>query len=113
MNESNTNQVQTSTKPASNEEIQRQLSEYLNKFIDLVPNLKNFHNQEPTKSSMHLPSDLLKHATNEKLCEYAQELESLKNLDINAAKDLSDLQILQSVLDYISDLKHSILNETK
>jgi hypothetical protein len=112
MNESSTNQLQASTKSASNEEIQRQLSEYLNKFIDLVPNLKNFHNQEPTKSSINLPNELLKHATNEKLCEYAQELESLKNLEINSANDLSDLQILQSVLDYISDLKQSILNET-
>lgn len=36
-----------------------------------------------------------------------QQLESLQNLDINS-KTISDLQILQSVLDYIRDLKSKV-----
>ena len=79
-----------------------QLQEQLIKFIELVPNLKNLNKEEKIKSI---------------LCSATQQLnapestssltQSLQNLEINS-KSISDLQILQSILDYIGDLQERV-----
>lgn len=92
----------------SNEESKLQLQEYLIKLIELVPDLKHqqqlqalSHRGSTTESGEQKDNDSLNTSFN---C-----LEQLGNLDLNNSKEISDLQILQSVLDYIVDLKTKIL----
>jgi hypothetical protein len=76
----------------------RQLHEQLNKFIELVPHLKQINNAERIKDilcSADSPASNIN--------------QSLQNLDLNS-KNISDLQILQSILDYITDLQEKAYN---
>lgn len=70
-----------------------QLHEQLSKFIDLVPHLKQI-NTETKRTSQNDTVNLN---------------QNLQNLDINS-KSISDLQILQSILDYITDLQDKANN---
>jgi hypothetical protein len=76
----------------------RQLHEQLNKFIELVPHLKQINNAERIK-------DILCSADSPA----SNISQSLQNLDLNS-KNISDLQILQSILDYITDLQEKAYN---
>jgi len=82
-----------------------QLEEYLNKFIHLVPHLKQIDQEEKIKKIL-FSSQIL---NEQQQLSYAQQIESLQNLDINS-KSISDLQILQSVLDYIVDLQNKVIS---
>ncbi len=79
------------------DETKLQLEEYLIKLIDLVPNLKQ---QQQTNNGSSSNADSSSTSIN--------YLEQLSNLDLNS-KEISDLQILQSVLDYIGDLRAEIV----
>ena len=70
-----------------------QLQEQLSKFIDLVPHLKQI-NTEKKRTSQNDSVSLS---------------QNLQNLDLNS-KSISDLQILQSILDYITDLQDKAYN---
>lgn len=85
-----------------------QFNEYLNKLMQLVPNLKdeqlrNIINTTGSASSPQLPAN------------YMQQLERIQHLSLAAnngeamANNISDLEILQSVMDYIVDLQEKIL----
>ncbi len=76
----------------------RQLHEQLNKFIELVPHLKQINNTDKIKDilcSSGSPSSSLS--------------QGLQSLDLSS-KSISDLQILQSILDYITDLQDKAYN---
>lgn len=85
------------------------LEKYLAKLIELVPDLKEIDRGEKIRrilfSSKH-------DTTEESVCESegntSSALDGFENLDLNAAKSISDLQILQSVLDYIRDLQSKV-----
>lgn len=85
-------------------EDQIELQEYLTKFIELVPNLKQIK-QEENLNKITFSSNATESSQSQQ--NYLQQLENLQNLDLNS-KTLSDLQILQSVLDYIVDLKSKV-----
>lgn len=82
-----------------------QLEEYLSKFIDLVPHLKQIDQEEKIKKILFSSQKI----NDQQQLTYAQQIESLQNLDINS-KSISDLQILQSVLDYIVDLQNKVVS---
>jgi hypothetical protein len=71
-----------------------QLQEQLSKFIELVPHLKEINSTERIKNILADPTNLT---------------QNLENLDINS-KGISDLQILQSIMDYIMDLQDKAYN---
>lgn len=95
---------------ATIDEDYNQLHPYLVKFIELVPGLKEIDRIEKIET-------ILQH-TNTNSGSIGQQLESFQNLDLNEGGSggdtvtrtttLSDLQILQSVLDYIRDLKSKV-----
>ncbi len=85
-----------------------ELNKYLNKLVELVPYLKN--NSLLTTTTLSRTAD----ETNASLLE---KLENFKYLNIHASDnhlksqdnlELSELQILQSALDYIGDLQEEI-----
>lgn len=76
-----------------------QMNEYLVKFISLVPNLKQIDQEEKIDKILY---------SSEHSANLMQQIEDLQNLDLNSSKTISDLQILQSVLDYIVDLKSKV-----
>lgn len=76
-----------------------QLNEYLVKFISLVPNLKQIDQEEKIDRILY---------SSDNSANLMQQIEDLQNLDLNTSKTISDLQILQSVLDYIVDLKSKV-----
>ncbi|CAF0973907.1 unnamed protein product [Brachionus calyciflorus] len=78
-----------------------QMNEYLIKFISLVPNLKQI-DQEEKIDKISYSSDVDNSAN------LITQIENLQNLNLNNSKTISDLQILQSVLDYIVDLKSKV-----
>ena len=86
-----------------------ELHEYLNKFIELVPNLKELNQQEKIKKilcSIQLQNcNSQLQALPQQEQSLHQQLDSLKNLEISPVSSITDLQILQSVLDYILELK--------
>jgi hypothetical protein len=85
-----------------------QLQEQLVKFIELVPNLKQINKEERIKHILNSATQRndLADANNG----LTQSLEStLQNLELNS-KGISDLQILQSILDYINDLQEKAYN---
>lgn len=92
----------TTTATPTPEEANPQLENYLAKLIELVPDLKEIDREEKIKRILHSTSQTDAAAT------ISQQLEGFQNLDLNSAKTISDLQILQSVLDYIRDLQSKI-----
>lgn len=76
-----------------------QMNEYLIKFISLVPNLKQIDQEEKIDKILY---------SSQNSANLMQQIEDLQNLDLNSSKTISDLQILQSVLDYIVDLKSKV-----
>lgn len=120
--------MDSSVRNASSIEEVTQLEEYLIKFIELVPNLKEINkeekinrilfspdaNEESDQTITHLDQnkkDGQSEQQQQNQCHessnYTQHLENLQNLEIST-KTISDLQILQSVLDYIVDLKAKV-----
>lgn len=120
--------MDSSVRNASSIEEVTQLEEYLIKFIELVPNLKEINkeekinrilfspdaNEESDQTITHLDQnkkDGQSEQQHQNQCHessnYTQHLENLQNLEIST-KTISDLQILQSVLDYIVDLKAKV-----
>jgi hypothetical protein len=83
----------------STDETKTQLQEYLIKLIELVPNLKQQQRMNALNSN---ENGATPNAAN------MSYLDQLGNLDLNT-KEISDLQILQSVLDYIGDLRAEIV----
>jgi short-subunit dehydrogenase involved in D-alanine esterification of teichoic acids len=96
--ENSVNGISTSNTSLSSDETKTQLQEYLIKLIELVPNLKQQHQMNLNAANRDETA-----ASSSYTC-----LEQLSNLDLNT-KEISDLQILQSVLDYIGDLKAEIV----
>ncbi len=94
----------------SNDEM-KELCKYLNKFIELVPNLKQMDRQDKIKKilcsiQLNQANDQPQHHHHHhQPVNYQNHLDSLENLEITPSKSISDLQILQSVLDYILELK--------
>ena len=92
------------------DETKTQLQEYLIKLIELVPNLK-----QQQQIATHINGNTSIQSDSRQLSAVASNfscLEQLDNLDLNS-KELSDLQILQSVLDYIVELKAEIFSAEK
>ena len=116
-----------------------QLHEYLLKFVQLVPHLQEINREEKIHSilsssaaaanataSSSSPSASLASLNRQYASSllsptsspvahanslpYAQQLDGLQNLNLNSATSISDLQVLQSVLDYIADLKSKVGN---
>jgi hypothetical protein len=100
------------TSNINQEETLRQLNEYLNKFIEMVPNLKQMDQREKVKRILFsiqasTPSDERNDVNNVGVVQ--DQLDSFKSLQITPkTTSLSELQILQSVLDYILELKCSL-----
>ena len=78
-----------------------ELQEYLVKLIELVPHLQEENIKKISYSDKGANEQQTLQAT------YCQQLENLQNLDISS-KSISDLQILQSVLDYIVYLQDKV-----
>ena len=97
-----TTSTTTTTATPTPDEANPQLENYLAKLIELVPDLKEIDREEKIKRILHSTSQTDAAAT------ISQQLEGFQNLDLNSAKTISDLQILQSVLDYIRDLQSKI-----
>ena len=115
-NKENVNSNCDDTSNINQEETLRQLNEYLNKFIEMVPHLKQMDQREKVKrilfsiqsSSAQTPQP--PQTTNIEGVDQEQ-LDRFKSLEItpsNKTSSLSELQILQSVLDYILELKCSL-----
>lgn len=75
-----------------------QLHEQLSKFIELVPHLKEINSEERIKNILCTAAT-----------DPASLTQNLESLDINS-KGISDLQILQSIMDYIMDLQDKAYN---
>ncbi len=86
-----------------------QLQEYLIKFIELVPHLQEINKEEKIKKILYSTQLGQKLNDQQPSASYSQQLDSLQNLDISS-KSISDLQILQSVLDYIAYLQNKVHN---
>lgn len=81
------------------------LEKYLAQLIELVPDLKEIDREEKVRRILFSSNSPDESDANTS----TSALDGFENLDLNnAAKSISDLQILQSVLDYIRDLKSKI-----
>ncbi len=118
-NKENVNSNCDDTSNINQEETLRQLNEYLNKFIEMVPHLKQMDQREKVKrilfsiqSSSAQTQQPQQTTTSTNIEGVDQEqLDRFKSLEItpsNKTSSLSELQILQSVLDYILELKCSL-----
>jgi hypothetical protein len=106
--------VDSSSNNNNQEETLRQLNEYLNKFIEMVPNLKQIDQREKVKRILFsIQTSSKRNDDNNSVNNIndQDQLDSFKNLEITPStksSSLSELQILQSVLDYILELKCSL-----
>jgi hypothetical protein len=89
-----------------------ELDEYLQKLAHLVPELQRITQQEDkqkcNKVLFPLKNDNTSTiSTNNNNKALVDQLQNFNNLNVSN-KNITDLQILQSVLDYIADLKKTI-----
>lgn len=114
------NMTETTTGPVSEQQQQQQtssnldescvtpqLEKYLAKLIELVPDLKEIDREEKIRRILFSTATTTTTSANESLDD------GFQNLDLNAVNNvangkISDLQILQSVLDYIRDLQSKV-----
>jgi hypothetical protein len=96
--------LQTTT---TNDEGNKELNEYLKKLIQLVPYLKNIENE---KSLLQQKLENFQYLSiNNEALNSTSQTSSNKNTSTDTNENgLSDLQILQSALDYIFDLQEEI-----
>lgn len=108
-NEATTTTTATTSNDQSLEEFAPQLERYLEQLIELVPDLKEIDRKERLRHVLMATATATGQNVDSTTTSGTSNLDNgFQNLDLNAAKKISDLQILQSVLDYIHDLQSKV-----